>query len=140
MIPGRFLEALVVALVATLFVPDALGRFSKGQGSFTDGDDDLELSTTPTPPQPPHRRQVVVVAAVADLDVRFGDQAAVGRVKPDPAVPRQKRLDPGVRRFCADQGFVPARARVDIARHVTGRDTRSAAQRQHRVREVLTHP
>src|SRR5690606_22077956 len=42
------------------------------------------------------RRHVVVVATVADLDVAEADLPLVGRVEPEPAEPRDRRLEPGV--------------------------------------------
>ena len=67
------------------------------------GDARLELGRGAALVDAADRRDVAVVAAVADLHVRLAGEAAVGRIGADPdrlaaaVLPGQQRLDPGVR-------------------------------------------
>src|SRR5436309_1416442 len=88
-------------------------------------------------PQPLHGRHVVVVAAVADLDVGLADSHAIGGIEADPAAAREIGFYPGVRGIRAQ---IETRARLEISAHVARGNAEHPAHREHRVRVVLAYP
>ena len=66
------------------------------RGQPTDLDDGVACAGAPPREDAPHRRDVVVVAPVADLDVALADRLRVGGVEGQPARTRDGGLEPGV--------------------------------------------